>query len=124
MWEKREGKAGVNLGGMWDKREGGGGGGIQEGFLTTNSNFQIPLSFNSDIVYLRYFKIWILLDQIVKVWNIKGLRHQVERIYESIILCSELVITSFGRKMNCDILFLWHIFKNLLKIIKGAKNAL
>ena len=29
---------------------------------------------------LRFFKLWIMLDPKVKVWNIKGLRHQVARM--------------------------------------------
>ena len=28
----------------------------------------------------RYFKLWILLDQIIWVWNIKGLQHRVLKI--------------------------------------------
>ena len=30
----------------------------------------------------KYFKLWIMLDQIILVWNIKGLHHQVVNIYE------------------------------------------
>ena len=33
-----------------------------------------------DVVVLRYFKLWIMLDRITyKVWNIKGLNHQVAK---------------------------------------------
>ena len=27
-----------------------------------------------------YFKLWILLDQVIRVWNIKGLQHRVLKI--------------------------------------------
>ena len=33
-----------------------------------------------DVVVLRYFKLWIMLDRITyKVWNLKGLNHQVAK---------------------------------------------
>ena len=43
----------------------------------TNSDFLIPLSLQPNVVDPRYFKLWIMMDQIIKVWNIKGLRHLV-----------------------------------------------
>jgi len=41
--------------------------------FATTSDFLIPKYFQPNIVDLRYFKLWIMLDQIIQVWNIKGL---------------------------------------------------
>ena len=49
--------------------------------FVTNSSFLIPISLQHNVVDLRYFKRWILLDEKIQVWNIKGLHHQVEKIY-------------------------------------------
>ena len=38
------------------------------------------LYFRPNVVDLWYFKLWILLDQIFEVWNIKGLHQQIEKI--------------------------------------------
>jgi len=38
------------------------------------------MSLEPNVADLRYFKLWILLDQIIWVWNIKGLRHWVPKI--------------------------------------------
>ena len=40
--------------------------------FTTNSILWIIISLQPDAVDFRYFKLWILLDQINYVWNIKG----------------------------------------------------
>ena len=48
--------------------------------LATISNFQITVSYQPNVVDLGYFKLTILLDQIILIWNIKGLHHQVEKI--------------------------------------------
>ena len=42
--------------------------------FVTNSDF---LWLQSNVIELRYFKLWILLDEIILVWNIKGVRPQV-----------------------------------------------
>ena len=46
----------------------------------TNSDFLITISLEPDVADLRYFKLLILLDQIIWVWNIKGLQHRVLKI--------------------------------------------
>ena len=43
----------------------------------SNSN----TSMKPNLVDLRYFKLWILLNQIIWVWNIKGLQHRVLKIW-------------------------------------------
>ena len=43
--------------------------------FVTNSDFLIPISLHLIVGDLRYFKLWIILDQIIIVWNIKVL-HQ------------------------------------------------
>ena len=48
--------------------------------IAPNANSLIPLSLQFNVVDLRYFKLWILMDEIIKVWNIKGLRHLVLEI--------------------------------------------
>ena len=35
------------------------------------------ISLEPNVADLRYFKLWILLDQIIWVWNIKDLQHRV-----------------------------------------------
>ena len=45
-----------------------------------NSDFLMPISLQRNVVNLRYFKLWILLDPIILVWNIKGLHHLVAKI--------------------------------------------
>ena len=62
-----------------------------------------PLDLN--VVHLRYFKLWILLDQIIYVWNIKDLRHigfQRYRDFKSIV----------GGE---DSISLWKNFRHLFK---------
>ena len=44
-------------------------------FFATYSDFLIFISFPPNVVELVYFKLWILLDKIILVWNIKGLHH-------------------------------------------------
>ena len=48
--------------------------------FATNSNFPIVITLQPNVVDLRYFKLWILLDQIIQVWNIKGLQYLVAGI--------------------------------------------
>ena len=48
--------------------------------FATNSDFLITISLQPNVVDLRYFKLWILLNQIIRVWNIKGLQHRVLKI--------------------------------------------
>ena len=45
--------------------------------FATNSDFLITISLKPNVVDLRYFKLWILLNQI---WNVKGLQHRVLKI--------------------------------------------
>ena len=42
-----------------------------------NYNFLIPLYLLLNVVDLRYFKLIILFDQIIKFWNTKGLHYQI-----------------------------------------------
>ena len=42
--------------------------------MNINTNFLIPISLKTDVADLWYFKLWLILGQIVKVWYIKGLR--------------------------------------------------
>ena len=48
--------------------------------FATISDFLITMSLEPNVADLRYFKLWILLDQIIWVWNIKGLQHRVLKI--------------------------------------------
>ena len=47
------------------------------------------------VLDLGYFKLWILLDKIIKGWNIKGLYQQVAKIIGVIILCLWQTLNSF-----------------------------
>ena len=44
--------------------------------FATNSDFLFTISLEPNVADLRYFKLWILLDQVIWVWNIKGLQHR------------------------------------------------
>ena len=48
--------------------------------MSTNSDFLVPISSDSDVVNLCNFKQWLVLDQKILVWNIKGLRYWVPKI--------------------------------------------
>ena len=47
--------------------------------FVTNYYFLISISLQSNAVDLRYYILWFLLDERIKVWNIKGLHHEVEK---------------------------------------------
>ena len=65
----------------------------------TNSDFIITLSLEPNVADLRYFKIWILLNQIIWIWNIKGLKSRVLKIlrFKYLILFKRL--NSFVTKL-------------------------
>ena len=48
-----------------------------------------------NVVDLRYFKLWILLNQIIRVWNIKGLQQRVLKIFGFIYLILLQRLNSF-----------------------------
>ena len=48
--------------------------------FATNSDFLITISLEPNVTDLRYFKLWIMLNQIIRVWNIKGLQHRALKI--------------------------------------------
>ena len=45
-----------------------------------NESLPQTISLEPNVADLRYFKLWILLDQIIWVWNIKDLQHRVLKI--------------------------------------------
>ena len=67
--------------------------------FATNSDFIINISLEPNVADLRYFKLWILLDQIIWVWNIKGLRHRVLKILRFKYLILFQWLNSFVWKM-------------------------
>ena len=46
------------------------------GNININYDFLVSISVQPNVVDFRYFKLWMLLDKIIKVWNIKGLHYQ------------------------------------------------
>ena len=48
--------------------------------FVTNSDFLIPIYLYFNVGDLRYLKLSIISDQIMIVWNIKGLHHQITKI--------------------------------------------
>ena len=46
----------------------------------TNSNFLIPITLKPNWIDLKYFKLWIWFDEIIKVRNVNGFHHQVAKI--------------------------------------------
>ena len=63
------------------------------GFATT-SNLLLTVSLQPNVVNLWYFKLWIMLDQRIYVWNIKCIRHWVEMIWKG------LENLSFWQRLN------------------------
>ena len=62
----------------------------------------------SNVVNLWYFKLWILLNQLIWVWNIKGLQHRVLNIWFS---SKELYpFTKFFILVECAWIVKPHIF--------------
>ena len=45
------------------------------------SNFLISISLQPDVLHLWNLKLWILTDQLVHIWNNKGLHHNILKIY-------------------------------------------
>ena len=66
--------------------------------FATKSDFLITISLEPNVADLRYFKLWILLDQIIWVWNLKDLQHRVLKLlrFKYLILFQRL--NSFIRK--------------------------
>ena len=56
-----------------------------------------------NVVDHTYFKLWILLNQIIRVWNIKGLQHRVLKIlgFKYLILLQRL--NSFDWVLHLEI---------------------
>ena len=73
--------------------------------FATNSDFLISISLQLNIVYIWYFKLWIMLDQIIKLWNIKGFNHQVVKIQKVNNL-------SLLQKLSSFPLFKWKVTWN------------
>ena len=72
--------------------------------FATNSDFLITISLEPNVVYLKYFKLGILLDQIIWVWNIKGLQHRVLKIlwFKYLILFPRLnSFIKFAGSLKC-----------------------
>ena len=78
-----------------------------------------------NVADLRYFKLWILLDQIIWVWNIKGLQHRVLKIlrFENLILFQR--INSFNYRTTfcliaiCQTFFITK-FETKNHLLKGS----
>ena len=62
--------------------------------------FLIAMSLQSNVVDLRYFKLRILEDQIILVWNIKSFHYQVAKIKE---------LTNYG--LLKKVVPLWKLFQ-------------
>ena len=48
--------------------------------MITNTYFRIHISLQPEVEDLRYFQLWVLSGPEFKVWNIKGLHHQVAKM--------------------------------------------
>ena len=75
------------------------------GFMRQNGivrqmNDPILVKFMYNFVNLRYFKLWIMLDQIIYVWNILGLDHQVAKIYPLQTDCVEKTQVLYTNKYS------------------------
>ena len=68
--------------------------------FATNSDFLVTVSLEPNVADLRYFKPWILLDQIIWVWNIKGLQHRVLKILRFKYLILFQTLNSFTSKIR------------------------
>ena len=77
--------------------------------FVTNSYFLITMSLEPNVADFRYFKLWILLDQTIFVWNIKGLQHGALKILRFKYLIWFQRLNSFRKKC----LLKWTDFKNV-----------
>ena len=68
---------------------------LNENSFATNSDFLITISLEPNVTDLRYFKLWILWNQIIRVWNIKGLQHRFLKILGLKYLISLQRLNSF-----------------------------
>ena len=86
--------------------------------FATNSEFLITISLEPKIVDLRYFKLWILLNQIIWVWNVKGLQDRVLKLLGvNIWFCSKdsIPLSSYHD------LFLWIANVIIWRVYQFAK---
>ena len=91
--------------------------------FATNSDFLIPISVQPDVIDLRYFKLWLLLYQTIKILNIKGLHNLVVQVLENWDLLQRLnsfesfysllsgvaTTSSIKDNDNCSGIYLFHI---------------
>ena len=76
----------------------------------------ITISLEPNFEDLRYFKLWILLNQIIGVWNIKGLQHRVLKIlgFKYLILLQRLnsfkIINMKELYFATNLIIIIHIF--------------
>ena len=60
-------------------------------FFATNSDFKIPEFLHPNVADLRYFKLWILLDQIIKRFTPSGCKgigiRKLEFVVKTQFLC-------------------------------------
>ena len=90
--------------------------------FVTNFDFLITISLEPNVVDLRYFKLWILLNQIIRVWNIRGSQHPVLKIlgFKYLILLQRF--NSFKQVKQFKHLNFWFHWNPLFVRVKPNKN--
>ena len=63
--------------------------------------FSNPYIFPTQFVYLTYFKLWILLDQVILARNVKFLHHQVVK---------KIQIRKFEFEAKAQFLYFWEMY--------------
>ena len=76
--------------------------------FATNSDILIPLSLQPNVVNFWHFKLLIVLDQIMIVWNIKGLHNWIAKIW--VVMSLWQILNSFVFLAQRHLVF---FFKNM-----------
>ena len=75
--------------------------------FATNSDFLIPISLHPNVLDLRFFKLWILLDQIITVWNI-WISHNWKFEFVAQFLCHKSIFNFLTlENVMLKLIFIW-----------------
>ena len=98
---------------------------LQRNWVFHTNNVLIPKSLQPNVVDLRYFKLLVLLYQIVNVWKIKGLQDHVAKIYIGIGKLKFVAKIQLIYKLRMSIKFYIHIQNvSLQKVLNKRTSVL
>ena len=87
-------------------------------FCFVNSDFLIPISLHPNVVDLRYYNPWILLDLMMKVYKVQGLNYEVAKkiwvCMKTLIILWKLHITVVLKACNLVFVEFSEISKSII----------